>query len=177
MAKLTGKKVLMVIAPEDFRDEELATPKAILEKDGATVTVASTRAGACSGMLGARVTPDTTLAAESAETYDAVVVVGGGGSPAHLWGNAALAQILRDAKTANKVIAGICLSGAALARAGVLAGKNATVWRTDESIAEMREGRAKLSDAPVVVDGRVVTANGPDAANDFGRKIAQLIGD
>jgi len=177
MAKLTGKSVLMVIAPEDFRDEELATPKAILEKEGAKVTVASTRGGVCAGMLGARVTPDTTLAVESASSYDAVVVVGGGGSPAHLWGNTALHTILRDAKAANKVIAGICLSGAALARAGVLAGKNATVWRTEESIAELREGRSKLVDAPVVVDGRVVTANGPDAANDFGRKIAQLIGD
>ncbi|MFN0152161.1 MAG: DJ-1/PfpI family protein [bacterium] len=177
MAKLTGKNVLMVIAPEDFRDEELATPKAILEKEDAKVTVASTRAGTCEGMLGARVTPDTTLAAETAAKYDAIVVVGGGGSPAHLWGNTALHSILRDAKASNKVIAGICLSGAALARAGVLAGKNATVWRTDESIAEMREGKAKLADAPVVVDGRVVTANGPDAANDFGRKIAQLLGD
>jgi protease I len=177
MAKLTGKKVLMVIAPEDFRDEELAQPKAILEREGATVTVASTTRGPCSGMLGARVTPDTTIAAEKASAYDAVVVVGGGGSPGYLWGNAPLHQILRDAQQANKVIGGICLSGAALARAGVLAGKNATVWRTDESIAEMRVGKAKLSDAPVVVDGKVVTANGPQAADDFGRKIAQLLGD
>jgi protease I len=177
MPKLDGKRVLMVIAPEQFRDEELANPKAILEEAGARVTVASTRGGTCRGMLGASVTPDTTIASERAGDYDAVVVVGGGGSPAHLWENASLHQVLRDAKSANKVIGGICLSGAALARAGVLAGKHATVWRTDESIAAMREGQAKLSDSPVVVDGMVVTANGPEAANDFGRRLAQLLGD
>ena len=177
MAKLTGKNVLMVIAPDGFRDEELANPKGILEKDGAKVTIASTKRGACSGMLGARVTADAAVSEAKASDYDAVVVVGGSGSPAHLWGSAPLHQILRDAKQANKVIGGICLSGAALARAGVLAGKNATVWRTDESIAEMREGKAKLSDAPVVVDGKIVTANGPEAANDFGRKLAQLLGE
>lgn len=177
MPRLTGKTVLMVIAPENFRDEELAEPKAILEGAGATVTVASTKAGACKGMLGATVTPDSTIASESASRYDAVVVIGGNGSPAHLWGNAPLHQILRDAKQANKVIGGICLSGAALARAGVLAGKHATVWRTDASVAEMRKGNAKLEESPVVVDGKVVTANGPAAATDFGRKLVQLLGE
>ena len=177
MPKLSGKNVLMVIAPENFRDEELAEPKAILEGDGAKVTVASTKVGACKGMLGATVTPDTTLASESASRYDAVIVIGGNGSPAHLWGNASLHQILRDAKQANKVIGGICLSGAALARAGVLAGKHATVWRTDASVAEMRKGDAKLEESPVVDDGKLVTANGPAAATDFGRKLAQLLGE
>jgi protease I len=179
MAKLTGKTVLMVIAPQDFRDEELANPKAILEKEGASVTVASTKTGTCKGMLGATVKSDTTIASESgnANHYDAVVVIGGNGSPEHLWGNTSLHQILRDAKQANKVIGGICLSGAALARAGVLAGKHATVWRTDASVAEMRKGDAKLEESPVVVDGKVVTANGPAAATDFGRKLVQLLGE
>ena len=36
------KKVLMVIAPDKFRDEEYNEPRRILEGRGCTVTVAST---------------------------------------------------------------------------------------------------------------------------------------
>ena len=56
--RLTGNKILMVIAPDQFRDEELLTPKEVLTQSGATVVVASTQTGEAKGMLGARVTPD-----------------------------------------------------------------------------------------------------------------------
>ena len=176
MPSVFGKKVLMVIAPREFRDEELADPKAILEKAGAQVTVASTAMGDCYGMLGAEVEADVAIGDARASDFDAVVVIGGMGSPKHLWASAALHRLLKDAETGGKVIGGICLSGAALARAGVLAGKRATVWRTPDSLAEMQKGKAETLDVPVVVDGRVVTANGPAAAKEFGLEIARLLG-
>lgn len=176
MSTLSGKKVLMVIAPKEFRDEELLEPRGILERAGAIVSVASTAPGECSGMLGATTRADLAIKDARAADYDAVVVVGGMGSPTHLWGNGALHGLLRDAQKGGKVIGGICLSGAALARAGVLEGKKATVWRTPESLAEMEKGKAKTLTEKVVVDGKVVTANGPEAAKEFGKEIARLLG-
>ncbi len=52
------KKVLMIIAHENFRDEELLTPKQIFEKNGIKVTIASTDTTPAKGMLGAVVKPD-----------------------------------------------------------------------------------------------------------------------
>ena len=52
------KKVVMVIAHDGFRDEELLEPKAILEKKGFGVAVASTNLSPAKGMLGAVVKPD-----------------------------------------------------------------------------------------------------------------------
>lgn len=176
MPTLSGKKVLIVIAPKEFRDEELAQPKQVLEAAGAEVRVASTAPGPCTGMLGAKVTPDVALSQATAKDYDAVVVVGGMGSPKHLWNDPSLHSLLKDAQLAGKVIGGICLSGAALAKAGVLEGKRATVWRTPESLAEMEKGKAKTMNEPVVVDGKIVTANGPEAAKDFGKEIARALG-
>ncbi|MFO0980998.1 MAG: DJ-1/PfpI family protein [Planctomycetota bacterium] len=175
MASTVSRKVLMVIAPSDFRDEELAEPKAVLEKSGVKVDVASPQSGEARGMLGARVKPDKQLQACQPEDYDAVVVVGGMGSPAFLWDNPSLHTLLQRAKQSGKVVAGICLSGAALARAGVLQGVTATVYETKDSIAALAKGGAKRVQQDVVVDGRVITASGPSAARAFGEAIARAL--
>ncbi len=169
---LRGKKVLLVIAPEHFRDEELLEPRRILSERGATVAVASTRGGTAHGMLGAEVTPDLLVSDARATDYDAVVVVGGMGSPTHLWNDAALHTLLREAHAARRVVAGICLSGAVLAKAGVLRGLRATVYSTPESLRALSAGGATYMPQGVVVDGRVVTAEGPPVARAFAEKIA-----
>ncbi len=174
-AKLHGKKVLMVIAPDQFRDEELLEPKKILEGEGAAVAVARTRAGLAQGMLGARISPELVLERVQASDFDGVVVVGGMGSPQHLWGDAKLHDLLRKTLESGKVVGGICLSGAVLARAGILRGKDATVYSTPESLAELSLGGAKYVEKPVVRAGNVVTASGPAAAAEFGRSLVDAM--
>ncbi len=171
--KLAGIRILMVVAPDQFRDEELLEPKRIFEEQGAEVVVASTRSGEAKGMLGAKVTPDAQITDLNASEFDAVTVVGGMGSPTHLWDNHTLHNILREMNQANKVVSAICLSGAALARAGVLERKEATVWPMPESLKALDEGKAKYKQQPVVKDGRTITANGPEAAREFGETIVK----
>jgi protease I len=172
---LNGIRVLMIIAPEDFRDEELLEPKHILTEAGAKVTVASTAAGEASGMLGAKVTPDAVVNNVKSADYHAVVVVGGMGSPTHLWNNAHIHQLLKETHAAGRVVGGICLSGAVLANAGVLKGKKATVWATDESLAALSGGGASYVKDHVVHDGNVVTADGPEAATQFGNTLVKAL--
>ena len=52
---LEGKKILMVIAQQDFRDEELFEPKEVFEGAGASVFVAAPRKETATGMLGGKV--------------------------------------------------------------------------------------------------------------------------
>lgn len=173
--KLAGKQVLMVIAPEDFRDEEYLEPRKVFEREGAVVKVASTRVVKARGMLGVQVNVGSGLEGLKVQDYDAVVVVGGQGSPRHLWGSEALHQLLREASKAGKVVASICLSGAVLARAGLLKGKKATVFNAPEAVEEMRRGGADYAGDGVVNDGRIVTASGPDVARAFGEKVLEAI--
>lgn len=170
--RLNGINVLLVIAPDQFRDEELFTPRDFLKDAGARVQVASTRKGSARGMLGGVAEPDLDLSDVRSSEYDAIVVVGGMGSPEYLWNDAKLHAIVRDLHQANKVVAAICLSGAVLANAGVLQGKRATVWPMDESLDALAKGHAEYVDQPVVQDGKVVTANGPEAAQKFAETIA-----
>jgi protease I len=157
-----------VIAPERFRDEELLEPKRVLEQHGVAVTVASTRAGAAEGMLGARVVIDCTVRQADAARYDALAIAGGAGSPAHLWDSAPLLALVQSFLAAGKTVAAICLSGAVLARAGVLGGKRATVYPVPRALLELKRAGATYVAEPVVVDGLIVTASGPEAAAAFG---------
>ncbi len=172
---LAGRRVLAVIAPRNFRDEELFEPKAALEARGASVTVASTSTESAKGMLGAWAQPERTIEQCAVADYDAIAVVGGMGSPQHLWNHAALHELLRGAAARGKVVAGICLSGAVLANAGVLQGKRATVYRTDQSLAALEAGGATYTGEPLVIDGTVITAEGPAVARKFGEAIGDAL--
>lgn len=165
--------ILMVIAPAVFRDEEYAAPKQVLEARGARVTTASRQAGVCRGKLG--MTAEATLAVTDADVtdYDAVVFVGGGGAEVFFDDPAAHA-LARAAADAELVLGAICIAPSVLARAGLLDGVHATAFPTQRD--DLVAHGALWSDGPVEIDGRVVTANGPDAAPDFGLAIADLLG-
>lgn len=173
---LSGKKVLMVIAPENFRDEELFEPRAVFEKASARVRLASSSLEKARGMLGGVANPDLLLSDARAEDYDAVVVVGGSGSPEYLWGNETLHRLVRNADAQGKVISAICLAGVVLARAGLLTGRRATVYKTRESLREYEKAGVKYSKEEVVTDDRFITAVGPNVATEFGEAIARKLG-
>jgi len=62
-----------------------------------------------------------------------------------------------------------------LAKVGLLDGRKATVFRTATTLNELEKGGALISDDPVVVDGKIITGRGPEAAKEFGRKIAESL--
>lgn len=82
-------------------------------------------------------------------------------------------QLVRDIHARGKLVAGICFSGAVLARAGVLAGKRATVFPSARAVVELRNGGAQYVTELLVTDGTVVTASGPEAALAFGRALVE----
>lgn len=180
---MTQPRVLMVIAPDQFRDEELFVPRTAFLEAGWTVDTVSTQAGAALGMLGASEVVQKTLSDVSntsgLNTYQAVVVVGGMGSIGFLWENQQLHQLLRQLASQKAVISAICLSGVVLAKAGLLNGRKATVWEAPESLEAYRQSGVTYTAEPVTVDdsasGTVITANGPDAAAEFARAIVLAV--
>lgn len=168
-----AKKVLLIIAPENFRDEELLHTKEELERAGVATTVASTKKGEVRGMLGARVVPDITLDQVKVDDYDGIVFVGGSGSAVYFKDKKAL-LIASEAFKKGKIVGAICIAPVILANAGVLKDKKATVFPGDY-VQKITDGGAIYQEKPVVVDGRVITANGPGAAREFGRAIAKAL--
>ena len=173
---LAGKKVLMVIAFRNFRDEEYKYPRMALESAGAKVVVASTKTGIAVGMLGLRAKVDIPLSKARAKWFDAVVFVGGSGTTA-LWRNKDALRLAREAVKQKKVLAAICLAPIILANAGVLRGKRATVWASPGggTVRMLKSKGAIYVNKPVVKSGNIITANGPKAAKAFAREILKAL--
>ncbi|MCD6082498.1 DJ-1/PfpI family protein, partial [Candidatus Aerophobetes bacterium] len=121
MAKLKGKKAVMIIAEKNFRDEELFEPKKILEAEGVKVIVASTSFNTARGMLGGKVKPDMLLSEIKVDDYDAIIFVGGSGASQY-WNDSLAHNIAKEAVEKNKVLGAICIAPVTLANAGVLTG-------------------------------------------------------
>jgi len=165
----------MVIAQQNFRDEELLHTKNVLEKKGASVLVASEKKAAAKGMLGATVQPDLTIAEALSNDYDAVIIVGGAGSPRYIWGNREIIELVQKQHGAGKPVAAICLAPVVLAQAGILEGTEATLYQSPDSVAQFKKHGVKLSNRDVVTSGKIVTGNGPAAAAKFGEAVAALL--
>jgi len=169
---LVGKSVLMIIASNNFRDEEYLHPREVLENEGAKITIASSTKKEATGMLGTKVIPDILISEVNIDIYDAVVFVGGSGANEY-WENEKAHEIAKKAYEKSKVIGAICIAPVTLARAGLLKGKKATVYTSD--IENIKKEWAIYTGNSVEVDGKIVTGNGPTAAKEFGEKIAELL--
>jgi len=166
--------VLMIVAQNGFRDEELLIPKEILERAGHRVMIASLTRGKANGSKGAVVQPDMAAFEADAKFFSAIVIVGGPGSPA-LAESADVTSLVRTANENGKVIAAICLGPMTLAKAGILSGRSVTVFPDRNAIKLLRDSAARYIAKPVVVDGKIVTADSPGSAGPFGDEIVKLL--
>lgn len=167
-----NKSILMIIASQNFRDEELLKPKELFEKRGFKVTIASSSLNTATGMLGAKITPNLLINKVNVKDYDAVVFVGGTGATEY-FNNPVALKIAQETIKQNKVLAAICIAPRILAEAGVLQNRKATVWSSEAS-ALKRKG-AIYTGEDVTVDGKIVTASGPHAAEAFAIAILKLL--
>ena len=164
--------ILMVIAQDMFRDEELFETKEELERAGNIVKIASRELKFCNGNQGGEVMPDTTLDSVSSGEYDALVLVGGGGAKEY-FEDKSVHELAKSFANDNKILAAICIAPVILAKAGLLFGKNATVFPTGAP--DIIHKGAHYTEEDVTVDGKVITANGPKSSRQFGIKIAEML--
>jgi len=178
-----SKKIAMIIAFRDFRDAEYFVPKEILERPteggypGAEIITVSNKLGIAVGADGGDVEVNLLLENLNPADFSAVVFVGGQGCLGNL-DNEESYRIVQETISQNKILAAICIGPVILAKAGVLQGKKATVWSSvmDKSGVKILKENGTIYQAdPLVVDGNIITANGPAAAKQFGEKIIGLL--
>lgn len=173
MTNLSGKKVLMVVAPTNFRDEEALEPKKILEEAGTTVVIASSGVSQAKGMFGRTLEVEEDISRVDTAGFDAIIFVGGTGASVY-FNNPTALNLAKNFSQAGKVIGAICIAPSILANAGLLSGKRATVF-SSESGNLIAKG-AEYTGEAVTVEGKIVTARGPEAAAEFGKKLVEVLG-
>jgi protease I len=177
MVDLTNKKILLIIAQHNFQDQEYEKTRQALEDKGALLTVASSSTKLATGKFGIEVNPELSLDEVEVENYDACCFIGGPGAQEFFDSQKAY-EICQETVSENKILGAICIAPVILAKSGVLSGKKATVWASNEDrsgIEALEEGGAFYMDTSVEVDGKIITASGSDAATEFGNKIAEIL--
>ncbi|WP_332696202.1 DJ-1/PfpI family protein [Halalkalibacter lacteus] len=170
-----NKKALLIIPPDRFNEDELFHPKEALENAGVNVTVASTTVGEVTGDNEGKVNAEVIFSSVSPNEYDIVSVIGGSGTIDHLWGNQELISFLKTAYDEKVLVTGICAGSVAVAKTGLLSGRNATCYPVDLMINELKANDVEYVVQNVVAHEDIITSNGPDGAKDFGESLVNAL--
>ncbi|OGZ18133.1 MAG: hypothetical protein A2494_00455 [Candidatus Lloydbacteria bacterium RIFOXYC12_FULL_46_25] len=162
-------KILLIVAQEGFQTREYHDTRRVLERAGHTVITASNEAGVAISNVGEEIVADVALRDVSVSEYDGIFIIGGPGALKYL-DNADTASVMKDASAHEKIYYGaICIAPRILAKAGLLSERRATGWDGDHELSRIFEKYSVAYESdPVVVDGRIITADGPASAEMFG---------
>ena len=169
---LAGKTVLLFAGPI-YEDLELWYPKIRLEEAGARTVVAGLGEREYRGKHGYPVSVDADVEAVRSTEFDGLVIPGGF-APDRMRRNATLLQITRDIFAAGKPVGFICHAGWVPISARILRGKRATSVGAIRD--DMENAGCIWSDAPVVVDGNLISSRTPADLPDFMRAFLAAMG-
>lgn len=170
-----NKKIVMVLASEKFRDIEYIVPRAFFEQAGIEVVSASTALHS-TGRFGYEVKNDLLIEQIAADKFDGIYFVGGGGSAQYLH-NTIAKELFISFLALNKPIAAICAAPRNFLHWGLLKNKKSTGFDADGVFSKMaiEFGSIGLPEEKVVVDGLILTANGPEASEESALAFIQLL--
>ena len=172
---IEGRKIAIVVGQRYFKDEELNIPKAAFEKEGALVTIVSSKPDTAEGDGGTRVKPDVVIDELDVDSFDAVVFIGGSGVKKDFWDNPKAHKVAREAVRQDKILAAICWGPVVLANAGVLKGKKATGHTAQGADDILMEKGCEYTGENVTVDGNIITGFGPSSADSFAVAIIRAL--
>lgn len=168
---------ILIVATDRFEESELFGPKALLEKKGAEVVLASLSLTPIQATVrddaGRTIRPDLTVDEARAEEFDALILPGGLGSPDRLRTEAKVIALIRAFDSAAKPIASICHGPWLLVEADVLRRRRATSWRSIRT--DLVNAGATWLDEPAVTDGHVLTSRKPADVPEFTAALIALI--
>lgn len=176
-SRTMSTKSVLALLTEGTEEMELVISVDVLRRAGVNVTVAGLGTGSvykCS--RGVLLSSDTTLDdALSKGPYDVVLLPGG---PGHkdFSSSEKVGSILKEQENSGRLIAAICAAPVALKAHNVCTNKKVTCYPSVKD--QMVEGGAyTYVDSKVVVDGKLITSQGPGTAYDFALAVAeQLLG-
>jgi 4-methyl-5(b-hydroxyethyl)-thiazole monophosphate biosynthesis len=162
----------LVLLAEGFEEIEALTVVDILRRAGIDVTAASLAEGPVEGAHGIKVIPDVVLDRINPGDFDALVLPGGFPGFVNLGEDARVLEIIKQMDQARKWVAAICGAPSVLIKAGIMAGRRATV---SPSGRQQMEVAAIYSPERVVVDGNLVTSQAPGTSMEFALQLVELL--
>ena len=171
-AALSGRQVLLVLPPNNFRRDIFTSISTKLADAGAEIAVSSPKLGQLRGTKGGTV--EATLLPEAVDVgdYAGVIFVGGPGITSY-GDDPELIDLAKAFYNAEKVVGAIRFAILVLANADIIAGKS--VACNEQVERRVQEAGGNIVADPVAVDGSLVTSGSPEAAGEFADRIIKLL--
>ncbi len=161
-------KILVPLA-EGFEEIETMSIVDVLRRAGHDVVLAGIPGSIITGSRGVRVLADKMLKDIDENDFDVLVLPGGYPGYINLGKSQRVSDIIKKFNEKQKTVAAICAAPSVLAKAGVLNDRKATIYPgMEKEIPRPRGDR-------VVVDGNIITGQGPGAAMEFALKIVEVL--
>lgn len=182
---MTGAQTLhgavLILASDGTEESELAGPRDMLRAAGYDALIASPGKAVVAATVldapGRRFAADLALEeaarADAATPFAGLLLPGGLVNPDRLRREAAAVDLVRAFMAGRRPVAAICHGPWLLAEAGVLTGRHVTSWPAIRR--DLEHAGAHWSDAPVVVDDRLVTSRMPDDVPAFAQALLDLL--
>jgi protease I len=160
---------VLIMASSGFEQDELFVPLQRLRAAGCEVALAAPSLEPIRATVlddpGEWITPDLAVGDACAEEWDALLLPGGLINPDHLRTDAQAVALVRAFVAAGKAVGAICHGPWLLVEADAVRGKRVTGWRSIRT--DLRNAGGLVEEGPVVSDGQIVTAVGPQDSADF----------
>lgn len=160
---------ILVPLVEGFEEIEAMTVIDVLRRAGIEVVTAGLPGNIITGAHGVRVHADTRLMDLDTENFDGIVLPGGSPGYRNLMRSETVLKTVSNFANKGKLVAAICGAPLVLARLGLLKERIATVYPGFEKELGRPRGDA------VVVDGNIITSQGPGTAIKFALKIVEYL--
>lgn len=169
------KTVILIVASEGYQQIEYNKTKMVLEEGGMCVRTASDKSGMAVAKDKTTTKIDLTINNIIPDRYAGIFFIGGS-SVMELLDNPISYKLIKQMVKEGKLVGAICIAPRILAKADVLTGKHATGWDGDNELEGVFKKYGVIRERKdVVVDGNIVTATCPAAAQDFGKAILKLL--
>ena len=163
--------MIYVFLANGFEEVEALTPVDYLRRCELPVQTVGVTGRTVTGSHGIPVTADILPEEMDLTRIDAVILPGGMPGTLNLEASEAVKDALNWSAEQQCLIAAICAAPSVLGHMGLLIGKKATCFPGFEG--ELKG--ATISEKPVCVDGKIVTAKGMGVAVQFGLTLAGLM--
>jgi protein deglycase len=164
--------ILVVLAPGAEEIEAVTVPD-VLVRAGQVVTVASTAdVPVVKGSRGIPLAAHTLLDLVRSQTFDVIYLPGGGGSAATHRDDGRIQELAQAQLAAGRTLAVICAAPIALVPRRLCHGRRLTSFPGVR--AQVEPYCAAWLDQAVVVDGNLITSQGPGTALALGLELARL---
>ena len=165
------KKAIIILAT-GFEEIEAVTVIDILRRAGIGITIAGLDSINIAGSHGITIVADKKLT-DLKPDFDAVILPGGMPGALHLHNSSEANNFIKNMSAKGALIAGICAApSVVMTPIGLLENKTATCYPGDQ----IDFGKStKYKNKSVVVDGNIITSQGPGTAMEFAFTIVEKI--